>query len=118
MIKILKFNPMATSKYEIKKGAVVQVFGHPEYAVTNLTITDEKGDWYVRNHPEKLVLFTRYPKPEPVTVPLVPIIEVPKKEVYSGIQIEQTPIKMLAEIEQAQKVVTEKKVRTRSKNKK
>ena len=111
---------MATSKYEIKKGAVVQVFGHPEYAVTNLTITDEKGDWYVRNHPEKLVLFTRYPKPEPVAVPQVPIVQVEaaKKEVYAGMQIEQTPIKLLAEIEQAQKVVTEKKVRTRSKHKK
>jgi hypothetical protein len=118
MIKIFKFNPMATSKYEIKKGAVVQVFGHPEYAVTNLTITDEKGDWYMKYHPEKLVLFTRYPKPEPVAVPQIPIVETVKKEVYAGMQIEQTPIKMLAEIEQAQKVVTEKKVKTRSKNKK
>ena len=109
---------MATSKYEIKKGAVVQVFGHPEKAVTNNTITDEIGDWYVKYHPEKLKFFVRYPKPEPVAVPLVPIVETVKKEVYAGMQIEQTPIAMIAEIEQAQKVVTEKKVRTRSKHKK
>lgn len=122
VLKILKFDPMATSKYEIKRGAVVQVFGHPEYAVTNLTITDEKGDWYVKNHPEKLKFFVRYPKPEPPAPPQIPIVQVEavKKEVHAGIQIEQVPVNMIAEIELAQKEVTEikKTVRKRSKNKK
>ena len=107
VFKILKYNPMATSKYEIKRGAVVQVFGHPEKAVTNTTITDEIGDWYVKYHPEKLKFFVRYPKAEPViiTPPVVPIVQVEavKKEVYSGITIEQVPL--IAEIEQAQKVI-------------
>jgi len=61
LFKIINLTSMATSKYEIKKGALIQVFGHPDKAVTNLTITDEIGDWYMAHHPEKLVYFARYP---------------------------------------------------------
>ena len=115
VFKILKYNPM-TSKYEIKRGAVVQVFGHPEKAVTNNTITDEIGDWYVKYHPEKLKFFVRYPKVAPVIIipPVAPVIkvEVVKTEVHSGITIEQIPL--IAEIKQAQKEVIKKKPVKRS----
>ncbi len=63
VLRILKYNPMPSSKYELKKGVVLQAFGHPEKTCTNLTITDELGDWYMEHFPEKVVYFVRYPRP-------------------------------------------------------
>lgn len=105
---------MATSKYEIRKGAVVQVFGHPEMAVTNNTITDEKGDWYVRNHPEKLVYFVRYPKTVPPVAPPPEVKEVVKEEVKKEVPVEAAPLQVLAEMQKAQEVVKEAPKRKRS----
>lgn len=62
LFTILKISKMATSKYELRKGVVLQTFGHPEMTCTNNTITDALGDYYVKNHPEKLIYFVRYPK--------------------------------------------------------
>lgn len=76
LFKIIKLTSMATSKYEIKKGALVQVFGHPDKAVTNLTITDEIGDWYMTYHPEKLVYFARYPGKGIVIPPAAPALQI------------------------------------------
>lgn len=65
LFKIIKITKMATSKYELKKGVVLQAFGDSSKTCTNNTITDELGDWYMKNHPEKLIFFVRYPKPLP-----------------------------------------------------
>jgi hypothetical protein len=59
---ILKFSPMASSKYALKKGVVLTAFGHPEKTCTNNTITDELGDWYMANFPEKVIFFERLPQ--------------------------------------------------------
>ena len=75
VFKILNITKMASSKYELKKGVVLQVFGDPKKTCTNATITDELGDWYMKNHPEKMVFFVRYPKPQrPVIPPKVKIL--------------------------------------------
>lgn len=69
LFTILNLHKMASSKYELKKGVLLQAFGHPEKTCTNLTITDELGDWYMKNFPQKMVLFAKYPKP---TTPIIP----------------------------------------------
>lgn len=83
LFKIIKITKMATSKYELKKGVVLQVFGDPTKTCTNNTITDELGDWYVKHHPEKLVYFARYPKPgAPVVHRDMTIVPPEKKETF------------------------------------
>lgn len=69
LFQIINLTTMASSKYELKKGVLLQAFGHPEKTVTALTITDEIGDWYMANYPQKMVYFARYPKP---TAPVIP----------------------------------------------
>lgn len=69
VFKIIKFKPMASPKYELKKGVVLQAFGHPEKTCTNNTITDELGDWYMEHFPEKVVFFVRYPRPIAPVIP-------------------------------------------------
>lgn len=69
VFEIIKFTKMASSKYELKKGVVLQAFGRPEKTCTNNTITDALGDWYMEHYPEKRIYFARYPKPE---MPIIP----------------------------------------------
>lgn len=87
LFKIINLTSMATSKYEIKRGALIQVFGHPEKAVTNLTITDEIGDWYMTHHPEKMVYFSRYPGKGVVIPAAVPALEIIQPPVARNEQI-------------------------------
>jgi hypothetical protein len=69
LFRIIKITKMATSKYELKKGVVLQAFGDSSKTCTNNTITDELGDWYLANHPEKLIYFVRYPNRSSVVIP-------------------------------------------------
>lgn len=78
VIEIVNRTNMASSKYELKRGVVLQVFGDPSRVVTNNTITDEIGDWYMANHPEKMVYFSRYPKPGAPVIPKDVTIVMPK----------------------------------------
>ena len=71
VLKIKHLTEMASSKYELRKGVVLQVFGDPSKTCTNDTITDALGDYYMANHPEKLRYFTRYPKVAPMPVEAV-----------------------------------------------
>lgn len=80
VFKIINFKPMATSKYELKKGVVLQAFGHPEKTCTNNTITDELGDWYMKHFPEKTVFFAKYPRPGAPVIPAKMTIVPPVKE--------------------------------------
>lgn len=84
LFRIIKITKMATSKYELKKGVVLQAFGDASKTCTNNTITDELGDWYMRFHPEKLVYFARYPSaintPAPVVREAVTVIPPTKLE--------------------------------------
>jgi hypothetical protein len=77
IFKIIKSSKMA-SRYELKKGVLLQAFGHPEKACTNNTITDELAEWYLTNYPEKAVFFAKIPPREPVKVVYVPPKAEPK----------------------------------------
>jgi len=48
-----------TANYELKKGVLLQEFGFPNKACTNITLTDELAVWHLSRHPEKAVFFTR-----------------------------------------------------------
>jgi hypothetical protein len=75
LFTIIKNSKMATQKYELKKGVVLQAFGDASKTCTNDTITDELGDWYMKNQPEKRVYFSRYPLTlEPIINPEIKII--------------------------------------------
>jgi hypothetical protein len=73
LLIILNSQPMATRKYELKKGVLLQTFGDASKTCTNDTITDELGDWYMANDPSKLIFFSRYPG-TPVVAPNIKII--------------------------------------------
>jgi hypothetical protein len=60
LFKIINYKNM-TANYELKKGVLLQEFGHPEKACTNLTLTDELAKWHLERHPEKAVLFAKLP---------------------------------------------------------
>lgn len=64
---------MATNKYELKKGVLLEAFGDASKTCTNDTITDDIGDWFMKFQPEKAIYFARYPgqggNPVPVFTP-------------------------------------------------
>jgi|GEM_PF-2013972 len=66
LLKLLKLIKMATPNYELKRGVVIQAFGNASRTYTNDTITDEAGDWFMRNEPAKMIYFSRHPE-QPVT---------------------------------------------------
>ena len=82
LFKILNLTKMATPKgYELKKGVLLQAFGHPDKVCTNLTLTDELAEWYLKHYPEKAIYFAKIPAmPDPVVIiipPVVPEIKLP-----------------------------------------
>jgi hypothetical protein len=76
LFKILNYQKMATPKgYELKKGVLLQAFGDASKTCTNLTLTDELAEWYLKHYPEKAVLFARIPGGiNTVTPPAIRII--------------------------------------------
>jgi len=75
IVKSFKKIPiMATANYELKRGAILESFGHPEKFCTNDTLTDELAEWHLRECPAKAVLFARIPGGfvTPVPVPSPP----------------------------------------------
>lgn len=81
LFKIINLSQMASSKYELKKGVLLEAFGDPSKTCTNLTLTDELGDWYMKNYPEKIVFFARVPQDIPAGVPPEIKIITPKEPV-------------------------------------
>jgi len=68
-----KLNPINMARnYELKRGVLLQEFGHPEKACTNDTLTDELAEWHLSRHPEKSVLFARLPGPITSVIHLPP----------------------------------------------
>jgi hypothetical protein len=61
IVKSFKKIEMATPNYELKRGVLLESFGHPEKTCTNTTLTDELAEWHLREHPEKAVYFARMP---------------------------------------------------------
>jgi hypothetical protein len=127
-----KIANMATANYELKRGVLLQSFGHPERACTNDTLTDELAEWYLTNHPEKAVYFSRIsPNFKPVTgTPLPPPIPPPvrtqskEKWIVAPDKIIIPEEKMIAEIIEPAKetpkeeIKVEKRVAKKTKTKK
>ena len=82
LLKIKNLTEMASNKYELRKGVVLQVFGDPSKTCTNDTITDALGDYFIANHPEKLKFFTKYPKVAPK-----PVAQVKEKEPVKEVEV-------------------------------
>jgi hypothetical protein len=81
LLTIINNTKMASSKYELKKGVLLQAFGDASKTCTNDTLTDELGDWYMKNYPEKIIYFSRVPSvTRQVIPPSITIIQ-PKERV-------------------------------------
>jgi hypothetical protein len=91
LLKLLKIIKMATPNYELKRGVVLQAFGDASRTYTNDTITDEAGDWFMRNEPAKMILFSRHPEQ-----PLNSEVEEVKNEVI--LDEIPDPMKVAAEV--------------------
>ncbi len=79
LFKILNLTKMATPKgYELKKGVVLQAFGDASKTCTNITLTDELAEWYLKHYPEKAIYFARIPVhvPDPVIKIIPPVKEI------------------------------------------
>jgi hypothetical protein len=72
LFKIINLNKM--SKYELKKGVVLQAFGDASKTCTNNTITDELAEWYLKYHPEKRIYFAKIPVEVSVVPPTIRIV--------------------------------------------
>lgn len=85
LLTITNSKEMATARYELKKGVLLQAFGDASKTCTNDTLTDELGDWYMKHYPEKAVLFARIPGNAPLGVPgaihIVPVNTVPPEKI-------------------------------------
>ena len=91
LYKILKRTTMATSKYELRRGVVLQVFGDPTKTCTNNTLTDELAEWYLEHYPEKAVYFVRRPAPKASVIPAGIKIIIPAPKVEEIIPEENLP---------------------------
>ena len=67
-----KINTMATPNYELKRGVLLEAFGHPEKTCTNDTLTDELAEWHLRQCPGKVVYFARTPGRLPPPLIVIP----------------------------------------------
>lgn len=105
LFKIIKIYNMTARNYELKRGVLLQTFGHPEKSCTNNELTDELAEWHLKHNPEKVVLFARLPAPVNQVPPEVVIIQPTKKTEI------QPEIKELSVIQETLEGVTEKKPR-------
>lgn len=98
LLKILNLIKMATPNYELKRGVVLEAFGDASKTCTNDTLTDELGDWYMRNQPDKKIYFSKYPEK-----PINPVPEViSEKKVVNEIP---DPMKVAAELNAKQQAI-------------
>jgi hypothetical protein len=87
LFEFKKITEMATPNYELKRGVLLESFGHPEKTCTNDTITDELAEWHLRQCPEKAQLFARMASKFITTVtapPLIPSPPVPSRHNFQG----------------------------------
>jgi hypothetical protein len=71
LFKIIKYTNMAFSQYELRRGYVA-LLAKPLNGVkafTNKQITDELAQEFLRQHPERVVYFTKMPRPATPGVP-------------------------------------------------
>ena len=89
LLTIVNNTKMAARNYELKKGVLLQAFGHPAKTCTNDTLTDELAEWHLKESPEKIKFFSRYPAKVRTIPPSDIKIVVPKKE---EAKVEETEI--------------------------
>ena len=89
LLTIVNNTKMAARNYELKKGVLLQAFGHPAKTCTNDTLTDELAEWHLKESPEKIKFFSRYPAKVRTIPPADIQIVVPKKE---EAKVEETEI--------------------------
>jgi hypothetical protein len=77
IVKTFKNITMATPNYELKRGVLLESFGHPEKTCTNETITDELAEWHLRQCPEKAIYFARTPGGFVTNIPTPPPPQTP-----------------------------------------
>jgi hypothetical protein len=88
LLTIINSQTMATRNYELKKGVLLEAFGDASKTCTNDTITDEIGDWYMANYPDKIIYFDRVRVAPSVVKPKVTIIpptEQPVQEIAESL---------------------------------
>lgn len=85
LLFIVNSKPMATRNYELKRGVLLEAFGDASKTCTNDTLTDELGEWYLKNQPETIIYFSKHPESIPLmNIPHIVIIP-PKMETVSKI---------------------------------
>jgi hypothetical protein len=82
LFKILNLTQMATPKgYELRKGYLAQF--QDAYngikSFTNLQMTDDLAEEYLRRYPERAIYFARIPAPIPRPIPVISEIVEPEK---------------------------------------
>ena len=65
LFKILKIMNKPASKYQLKKGAVLQPFGNADMFATWETLTDEIAEWHLRHTRGAASLFAKLPEDYP-----------------------------------------------------
>lgn len=102
LLKILKYNQMAVSLYELKKGYVAQfdVAFNGVKAFTNLNLQTDAVKYdaiaaeYLRRYPQRSVYFVRAPKPAPFIpqgIKVEPVPETPKREILEVLPLMPDP---------------------------
>jgi len=110
LLLIVNSKPMATRNYELKKGVLLEAFGDASKTCTNDTITDELGDWYMANQPEKIIYFERTRSvPPPVAQPRITIIPPVEKVVEKVVEKDMGTELMEQVLEPKKKQVKAKK---------
>ena len=85
LFEIINTTKMATPKgYELKLGATLEAFGHPEKFCTNNELTDELAEWHLKENPGQIIWFSKVPATNQKLTPEVVIIP-PKKEVKEDV---------------------------------
>lgn len=109
LYKILKRTTMATSKYELRRGVVLQVFGDPTKTCTNNTLTDALAEWYLEHYPEKAVYFVRRPAPKMPVIPSgITIIKPKVEEIISEENLPEQIINAVIPVKKSKKPAKKK----------
>ena len=68
IFKIIKFTKMASSKYQLKQGVLLQAFGDASKVMTNANITDDLAEYHLSHNPACAKYFAVLPTALPKAV--------------------------------------------------
>ena len=96
---------MASTRYVLKKGAILQTFGNPSKTLTNQKADNALADWYYNEKPETRKYFESYIPPRPAATPKEepPVKqEAPKAPVRTALE---DAVSMIGNVPEAKKTV-------------